>query len=98
MDVRFSDPCLERLEADTQYLGEWPPGMVKSYRKRLNFIRQARDERDLYTWKSLRVERLKGNRQDQQSMRINDQWRLVFALEGTSPNKTLLVISIEDYH
>jgi len=98
MDVRFGNPRLEQLETDTHYLGEWPPGVVRAYRKRLNFIRQVPNERDLYAWKSLRVEKLHGSRQDQLSMRLNDQWRLIFILEGQPPEKTFVVISIEDYH
>ncbi len=98
MDVRFHDPNLGRLEVDPRYTGGWPLAIVKAYRKRLNFIRQARDERDLRAWKSLRLEKLKGDRQHQYSMRLNDQWRLVVELEGGDPDKTVVIFAIEDYH
>jgi proteic killer suppression protein len=98
MEVRFRSADLERLEIDPAFTAGWPPAIVKAFRKKLNFIRQAVDERDLYAWKSLHIERLKGNRQDQQSMRLNDQWRLIFVVEGEGQEKYLTVLGIEDYH
>jgi plasmid maintenance system killer protein len=29
---------------------------------------------------------------------LNDQWRLVVELHGEAPNKTVVIVSIEDYH
>ena len=98
MEVRFRDPCYDQLEVDPHYSGGWPPAVVKAYRSRLNYIRQAQDERDLYAWKSLRMEKLQGSRQHQYSMRLNDQWRLVVEFDGNSPNKALVIVKIEDYH
>src|SRR6185312_4272722 len=94
MEIRFSSDELARLESDPKYLGGWPASVVKAYRKRINFIRQAASERDLYSWKSLQVEKLKGARQGQQSMRLNDQWRLIFMIEGTSDSKVFVVIRL----
>jgi toxin HigB-1 len=48
--------------------------------------------------KSLHFEKLKGSRDHQHSMRLNDQWRLIVELDGKAPNKTVVVIGIEDYH
>ena len=31
-------------------------------------------------------------------MRLNDQWRLIFVMEGEGQEKCLIVIGIEDYH
>jgi toxin HigB-1 len=98
MEVRYLDERLGQLESDPGFLGEWPPGIVKAFRKRMNFVRQATDERDLYAWRSLHVEKLKGERKDEYSLRLNDQWRLVFLLEGMSNGKVFVVVSIEDYH
>lgn len=98
MEVRFRDSCYDQLEVDPQYNGGWSPAVVKAYRNRLNYIRQAQDERDSYAWKALRMEKLQGNRQHQYSMRLNDQWRLVVEFEGNSPNKALVIVKIEDYH
>lgn len=98
MEVRFRDVEYSTLEVDPKCFGKWPAAIVKAYRNRLNFIRQASDERDLYIWKSLRFERLKGERTNQFSLRLNDQFRLVLEIDGESPKKTIMVVEIEDYH
>ena len=98
MDVRFEDADLARLEVDAALLGGGSPGIVKAYRKRINFIRQAANEQDLYAWRSLHMEKLKGPRQHQYSIRLNDQWRLIFTLEGEADRKSFVVVAIEDYH
>ena len=64
----------------------------------LNFIRQAIDERDLRSMKSMRYEKLKGQRSHQHSVRLNDQWRLILEVVGEDPDKVVQVVDIEDYH
>lgn len=98
MEVRFQDERLDRLEIDPTYDAGFPQAVVTVYRKRIQLIRQAPDERDFYALKSLHFEKLKGKRAHQHSMRLNKQWRLVIEFEGVAPNKIVAVISIEDYH
>jgi toxin HigB-1 len=97
MRVKFKDANLDRLESDPTFNGG-NPGIVKAFRKRMQQIRAARDERLFYSQKALRFEKLKGSRKNQHSMRLNDQWRLVLEFEGDNPDKTVVVVSIEDYH
>lgn len=97
MEVRFRDPSLDRLETEPGDAG-WPPGVAKAYRKRLQMIRAASDERDFYGLKSLHYEKLKGSRQHQRSMRLNDQWRLVLEIQEEANAHVVLVVAIEDYH
>lgn len=98
MEIRFKDAALDSLETDVQATGGFPEAVVTAYRKRIQFIRSAKDERDFYQMRSFRFEKLKGARAHQYSMRLNDQWRLILELEGTAPNKTVVTIRIEDYH
>jgi proteic killer suppression protein len=98
MLVRFLDADLDRLETDPRFDGGFSPAVVKAYRKRMQVIRAANDERIFYGLKSLHFEKLKGARSHQHSMRLNDQWRLVLEFEGEAPGKTVCVVSIEDYH
>ena len=81
MDVRFEDPSLEKLEVDPKYTAGLDAALVKAFRKRLQFIRAALDERAFYAMKSLHYEKLKGDLAGQRSMRLNDQWRLILRLE-----------------
>ncbi len=97
MEVRFKDQNLDRLEADATFIGD-NPSIVRAFRKVMQQIRAAQDERVFYSLKSLRFEKLKGSRKHQHSMRLNDQWRLILEIEGADPHKTIVVVSIEDYH
>ena len=98
MEVIFKNERLDKLEADADFDGGYQPSIVKAFRKRLQQIRAAVDERDFYNLKSLRFEKLRGNRQHQYSMRLNDQWRLILQIEGEDNRKIVIVVDIEDYH
>lgn len=98
MDVEFEDDGLRKLEANAKYTGGWDAAIVKAYRKRLQLIRAAIDERPFYALKSLHYEKLKGDREGQNSMRLNDQWRLILKIRVDDAGKTVVVISIADYH
>lgn len=96
--MSFADDDLDRLETDARYDAGRPQAVVKAFRKRMQLIRAAADERDFYALKSLHFEKLKGDRSHQHSMRLTDQWRLVLEFEGKGPKKVARVVSIEDYH
>jgi proteic killer suppression protein len=98
MEAQFADDKLDRLETDRTYDGGFAQPIVKAFRKRMQMIRAAPDERVFYQLKSLRFEKLKGDRNHQYSMRLNDQWRLIIEFEGEAPQKTVVIVSIEDYH
>jgi toxin HigB-1 len=97
-DLKFKEDSLEGLqEEDAQRDGEYPAGIARAFRKRIQLIRDAADERDFYALRAIRFEQLQGNRGHQHSMRLNDQWRLILEISGDSPKKTVLVVAIEDY-
>lgn len=98
MEIEFDDDELDRLETDARYIGKHSAAIVSLYRKRLQTIRSAPDERDLYALKSLHFEKLKGKRSHQYSIRLNDQWRLILEFKGKSPNKKVIIMAIADYH
>jgi proteic killer suppression protein len=98
LDVEFENPDLARLESDPTFTGGWDPAIVKAFRRRMQQIRAATDERDLYAIRSLRFKKMKGNRSDEHSMRLNDQWRLIARLYDVGQSKRIRIIGIEDYH
>jgi proteic killer suppression protein len=67
-------------------------------RQRIQQLQAAPDERVLRALKSLHFERLKGNRDHQHSIRLNDQWRLVLEFDDSTAPRTVIVKGIEDYH
>jgi proteic killer suppression protein len=97
-EVWLKDESLDRLEMDANYDAGYSQAIVRAFRKRMQYIRSATDERDFYALRSLRFERLKGQRSNQHSMRLNDQWRLILEIEGEGSNKRIVIIGIEDYH
>ena len=62
-EVRFKDESLEKLEKDAQLDTGYQPGIGKTFRKRMQLIRSAADERDFYALKSLHYEKLKGKKE-----------------------------------
>ncbi len=98
MEVRFEDDQLDRLEIEAGFSSGLGTNVVKAYRKRLQQIRAATDERTFYAIRSLNFEKLRGDREGQYSMRLNDQWRLIIEFEGEAPCKVVRVIEIVDYH
>jgi proteic killer suppression protein len=98
MDVSFEDDGLRRLEHDASYDAGFAPAVVRAFRRRMQQIRAAADERDFYALRSLNFEKLKGERAGQYSMRLNKQWRLVLKLEGKSADKKAVLVEIVDYH
>jgi toxin HigB-1 len=98
MEVNFADPILALIETEDAAQTRLPVPIIKSARRKLTLLRAAPDERSLRNWKSLHYEKLKGDRQGQRSIRLNDQYRMVFVLEERPNTLTITVVCIEDYH
>jgi toxin HigB-1 len=63
-------------------------------RRKLRMINNSQDLKDLRIPPSNRLEQLKGKDKDFYSIRINDQWRIVFRWENNSAYE----VEIIDYH
>ncbi len=62
--------------------------------RKLRLLHAARAIGDLRIPPGNRLEALKGNRQGQWSIRVNDQWRICFVWEEGGPRD----VEIVDYH
>ena len=98
MEVTFRDSSLDQLEVDSGFDAGFTRAVVRAFRKRMQYIRSADDERAFYNMKSLHFEKLKGDRKGQYSMRLNDQWRLILELHKRSKKTVVELLGIEDYH
>lgn len=98
MNVRHANKKLERVELEKDFHGGFGPDVVKAYRRRIQFLRDAESEQDFYAMTSLHYEKLKGDRSHQRSMRLNKQFRLVLQIEKDKAGNTVVILSIEDYH
>lgn len=97
MDVVFRDSDLAKIDTDQAADTKLPVAVIKSARRKLTVLRAAPDERALRNWKSLHYEKLKGDRAGERSIRLNDQYRMVFTLSEQTP-PVAIILSIEDYH
>jgi proteic killer suppression protein len=71
-----------------------PPQIQRSARRKLLLLHQARRLQDLRAPCGNRLEALRGDREGQHSIRINDQWRLCFRWQGGDA----FDVEIVDYH
>ena len=98
MEIIFEDDSLKSLEEDLTYDAGFERSIVKSYRMLIQYIRAAQDERAFYNMKSLHYEKLKGTLDGLHSMRLNKKWRLILKLRKEGSSKSVVVISISNYH
>ena len=71
-----------------------PPIIHAPLRRKLDQLFNAGDIRDLRAPPGNRLEALTGDRKGSHSIRVNDQWRLVFRWEGD----TAYDVELTDYH
>lgn len=62
--------------------------------RKLTMLDNARALKDLLSPAGNRLEKLKGSRAGQHSIRINDQWRICFVWKADGPHD----VEITDYH
>jgi proteic killer suppression protein len=98
MLLEFEDDDLVRLYTEPGFAGVWAKDVVRAFRKVLNLVANAADERDLYAVKSLHFEKLKGKRIGQSSLRLNKQWRLIVQLRDSDAGRIVVIKEIVDYH
>ena len=71
-----------------------PPTLYQIARRKVLYLHEAEELRDLRVPPGNRLEALKGNRPGWFSIRISDQWRVVFRWETGQA----LEVSIVDHH
>jgi toxin HigB-1 len=98
MDFEFRNETLKLLATDKNFTAGFSPAVVLQFRKLMQAIEAAPDERVFYAMKSLHYEKLKGDRTGQSSMRLNGRWRLVVQLVKKPSGKMVAIIEIVDYH
>lgn len=94
----FKSKALESLYTQRKDAHKYPIEVVNGFFRVMAIIRNAHDERDLRALRSLNYEALKGNRSHQNSIRLNQQWRLILERHEDAEGRLLWIIEIEDYH
>ena len=68
--------------------------LQETSRRKLRMLNNSQDLNDLMIPPSNRLEKLKGNLKDFYSIRINNQWRIIFKWNNGNASK----VEIVDYH
>ena len=79
---------------DRQRVRRWPSGVLRAALRKLLILDAAENLADLRVPPGNRLERLRGSREGQRSIRINDQWRICFRWRGGDAYD----VEIVDYH
>jgi len=80
--------------ANGKAVKKWEP-FRRQAEKRLRILEAASSLADLAALKGNRLEKLKGDRKEQYSIRINDQWRICFRWSDTEGASD---VEVCDYH
>jgi len=73
---------------------KWPMEIQSIGRRKLRMLNNSENINDLRVPPSNRLEKLSGNLKDFYSIRINDQWRIIFKWDNGNTNE----VEIIDYH
>ena len=83
MIVSFGDKTTQKI-----WDGEWVKGFAtdiqETARRKLRMLNNSVDIKDLMIPPSNRPEKLKGNLKDFHSIRVNNQWRIIFRWDNGS--------------
>ena len=93
MIISFKDKETEKIWNGTVSL-KLPFEIQQTARRKLRMINNSQNIYDLRIPPSNRLEKLRGGLKDKYSIRINDQWRIIFCWDGNNSAE----VEIIDYH
>lgn len=90
MIIEFEQEYLRELYEEGKASGKkhrFQPQVIKQYKKTLNYMKYVSKIEDLFRIGSLNYEKLSGNKNGLESVRVNDQYRIEFKsrIEGEVP-------------
>lgn len=96
MIASFSDKATEAFfHGETgKKIRSLPPEIHASAIRKLDMLNAAKELRDLRAPPGNRLEALRGDLEGKHSIRVNDQWRIVFRWESGDAHD----VEIADYH
>lgn len=98
MKIEFDDDDLALICTDQAHKLGLPISVIKSARRKLAVLDSATDERTLRNWKSLNYKKLSGKPKNRRSIRLNDQYRMVFTLDDSKKPPVITILEIGDTH
>lgn len=101
MIIEFEKEYLRDLYEEGKASGKqyrFQPLVIKNYKKTIDKLRAANRIEDLFRLTSLNYERLKGDKKDVESVRVDGKYRIEFRsrTEGEAPDAVVTICSIEE--
>jgi toxin HigB-1 len=93
MIISFGDKTTQKIWEGERVKG-FSIDIQETTRRKLRMLNNSVDIKDLMIPPSNRLEKLKGNLKHSYSIRVNDQWRLIFKWD----NGNALNVELIDYH
>jgi len=93
MIVSFGSKMTKKIW-DGERVKDFPTELQKISRRKLRMLNNSQNLMDLQVPPSNRLEKMKGNLKVYHSIRINDQWRIIFKWD----NGSAADVEIVDYH
>ncbi len=81
-------------ETEKIWNGEWSRKLQEIGRRKLRMLNNAQNLTDLKIPPSNKLEKLSGKLKEYYSIRINDQWRIIFRWSNANAS----IVEIVDYH
>jgi proteic killer suppression protein len=97
MKIEFASDDLARICTTEAYKLRLPIAVIKSAQKKILVLEQAPDERTIRNLKALNYKKLNGEKDGYRSIRVNDQYRIVFELLDERP-PVIRIVEIDDTH
>jgi proteic killer suppression protein len=102
MEVRFEDAKLEKLFVtplkEIRGKQDYPTEVIKQFKKKVPILMAVGKLDELRALKGLNFEYLKGDRKGECSIRLNDQYRLIFVPVSENEIKVILVTEISKHY
>ena len=98
MQLVFKQEYLRTLYFDqtTDKKHRFQPDEVKKYIKVVNILKNAKVVEDLFPFNSLNYEKLSGDKEGIESVRVNDKYRLEFQTEKVEGAVVVTICNIMD--
>jgi len=93
MILSFKDKEVEKIW-NGKVSSKLPYEIQHTARRKLRMINNSQDINDLRTPPGNKLEKLHGNLKNKYSIRINDQWRIIFCWDERNSSE----VEIIDYH
>lgn len=97
MRYSFKSKKLEALYEQEKGVDKYEAAVIEGFFIVMSRIASATNEQDLRALKGRRLEKLTGEK-GKHSMRLNQQWRLIFTFEEDKQGKYIQILEISDHY